>query len=779
MSTMAAWLIYCGVVGAVLTAGAFAWEYSARWSGRPARWGWITALAGSVTLPWLLRLVPERAWPEMMPAALHALPTAPVLLEPIAMAGDGPAAVYWNALEFGIFAWAVLSVLMLAWLGWAVASIAVSRREWRATELDGERVFISGDTGPAALGLREGLVVVPAWALELRDDVRALLLAHEREHVHAGDPRLLFGGLLCVAAMPWNPLVWVQLLRLRNAIELDCDARVLARGVNPRAYGTLLLEVGRRRGSSPLVMATFAEPRVFLEERIRRIAKWPLQRSRGRAAAFAVLALVLFATALSARDPLRPGAGAVRGVELLPLGGAARAETLELDPAGNPIYRDMEPIHAVDPDVAHGAALEVRPLPLMASDTPPAGRRVEDGPVFTPMTVRPELRNPEEVARSLSANYPASLRDAGIGGTVDLWFYIDAEGTVRDVRLAQSSRYPALDEAALLIAPVMRFSPAMNRDARVAVWVQVPLTFSARARQQPAAADRAGLLRERLDAAPPPVAAPQRGEAQARTTRPAGGAPRLLNVADVQRELVRGYPPLLRDAGIGGTVVAYLYVDASGSVQRVQLGASSGHSPLDEAALGVSRLMRFAPGTRDGAPAAAWVALPISYGGAAVPLLQPAADIFPHPPIPVEGRPGTAADAPGTVRLPLLRTEPPPPAAGDAVRDIGRLAERPVFTPMTVRPELRNVAEVQRVLIRSYPPMLRDAGIGGTAVVWFLIDDNGRVVQTRLSNSSGYTALDDAALAVAEAMLFSPALLRETRVPVWIEVPVVFAAGRP
>jgi outer membrane biosynthesis protein TonB len=36
---------------------------------------------------------------------------------------------------------------------------------------------------------------------------------------------------------------------------------------------------------------------------------------------------------------------------------------------------------------------------------------------------------------------------------------------------------------------------------------------------------------------------------------------------------------------------------------------------------------------------------------------------------------------------------------------------------------------VQRALERNYPPLLRDAGIGGTPVVWFFIDENGRVLK--------------------------------------------------
>jgi protein TonB len=129
--------------------------------------------------------------------------------------------------------------------------------------------------------------------------------------------------------------------------------------------------------------------------------------------------------------------------------------------------------------------------------------------------------------------------------------------------------------------------------------------------------------------------------------------------------------------------------------------------------------------------------------------------------------------APTTFDANPVENLPPPPTAAGADGD---LSAAPRFTPMTVRPELLNEGEVQRVLVRNYPPLLRDAGIGGTPVVWFFLDENGRVLRTLLSKSSGYPALDEAAMAVAQAMRFSPALNRDRRVQVWVEIPIVFTA---
>lgn len=116
---------------------------------------------------------------------------------------------------------------------------------------------------------------------------------------------------------------------------------------------------------------------------------------------------------------------------------------------------------------------------------------------------------------------------------------------------------------------------------------------------------------------------------------------------------------------------------------------------------------------------------------------------------------------------------------GDGVRPerivtAENVEDAPILTPFTVRPELKNRDQVARALQRAYPPLLRDAGVGGTAVVWILIDEDGTVIKAQLKSSSGHEALDQAALDAGKLMRFTPALNRDQRVKVWIELPIVF-----
>ena len=102
---------------------------------------------------------------------------------------------------------------------------------------------------------------------------------------------------------------------------------------------------------------------------------------------------------------------------------------------------------------------------------------IGDVPTFTPFTVAPVLRNRAEVGRALTREYPQLLRDAGIGGNCEVWIRISETGAVQDVQINNSSGYPALDQAALRVGQTMTFSPAMNRDKQVPVWVSIPITF--------------------------------------------------------------------------------------------------------------------------------------------------------------------------------------------------------------------------------------------------------------------------------------------------------------
>jgi TonB family protein len=131
--------------------------------------------------------------------------------------------------------------------------------------------------------------------------------------------------------------------------------------------------------------------------------------------------------------------------------------------------------------------------------------------------------------------------------------------------------------------------------------------------------------------------------------------------------------------------------------------------------------------------------------------------------------------APTTFEANPVANLPPPPVSSRSEPD---LQAAPQFTPYTVRPELRNPDAIRLLLVRYYPSMMKDAGLGGTVMLWVFIDEHGVVQRALVNKTSGFPSLDEAALKVVPEMLFSPAIFRDKRVPVWIELPLYFTTIR-
>lgn len=110
---------------------------------------------------------------------------------------------------------------------------------------------------------------------------------------------------------------------------------------------------------------------------------------------------------------------------------------------------------------------------------------------------------------------------------------------------------------------------------------------------------------------------------------------------------------------------------------------------------------------------------------------------------------------------------PPPPKAGSP-------KDRPSFIPRDVDPRATNDDEIRKLLRRFYPPMLKDAGIGGTVTLWLFVNENGDVEKWQVQKSSGYDAMDEAAGKVAQRMEFKPAMNRNEPIGVWVSRNITF-----
>jgi protein TonB len=90
--------------------------------------------------------------------------------------------------------------------------------------------------------------------------------------------------------------------------------------------------------------------------------------------------------------------------------------------------------------------------------------------------------------------------------------------------------------------------------------------------------------------------------------------PELLNREEVAGEIARSYPPLLRDAGVTGSVTLRMRIDSDGVVDGRSIEVlESTHDRFSEAASRVAQRLRFRPATVGGKPVPVWVTLPVTF----------------------------------------------------------------------------------------------------------------------------------------------------------------------
>lgn len=278
---MIAWMVYAALVTLALSAAAFTAERAARVRRRATRWVWLLALAGSLALPALITSVSLRL-PGMLqsgamppPIVLRDATSIPMSALLIPLGGTHPYGTPDHAAAWIRTGWFISSLIMLCML--FVSSLLLRRRQrdWQEATICGERVLMAPDTGPAVAGLLQPRIVVPTWLLQAPESQQRAVLAHERSHLDASDPRLIAVATALLVLMPWNPLLWWQFRRLRRAIEVDCDARVLRGGSDLVEYCETLLHVGQCRTVRLGLVPAMSESGSFLEQRIKLMLKKP------------------------------------------------------------------------------------------------------------------------------------------------------------------------------------------------------------------------------------------------------------------------------------------------------------------------------------------------------------------------------------------------------------------------------------------------------------------------------------------------------------------------
>src|SRR5206468_3567756 len=239
-------------------------------------------------------------------------------------------------------------------------------------------------------------------------------------HRAARDPHLLVGARVAIALMPWNPAIWYAARRLRLAIELDCDARVLRADPSPQRYGMLLLTIAQRRAAiRPALIPMLSESTTHLERRI--LAMTPSHRRLARVTA-------------------------VAGV-LVAAGALALACSVQSD----------APTAAANSKAARA--------PIAAGKSPYFEFQIEKP--ATPLPNNPAPR------------YPDVLRASKVQGEVVAQFVVDTSGRVETTTFkVLKSSHDLFTNSVKAALPNMRFRPAEVGGRKVKQLVQMPFVYS-------------------------------------------------------------------------------------------------------------------------------------------------------------------------------------------------------------------------------------------------------------------------------------------------------------
>lgn len=307
------------VISALLAAAGATAERGLRALRLPLRWSWIVSLTAATGLTGAA--VRAAAYPDQAavrsvttPSSARPAPaqgesrstevSAPT--EQVAQWGAWPvrASQWLSRLDLGLLIiWTLSSCAGLGMLITGALRLRAARRHWKAVVVAGRDVLVSPDVGPATAGILAPAIVIPGWALPLSPERLDMVVRHESEHAGSGDPLLLLSARLLVLLQPWNLPAWYCLHRLRVAVEIDCDARVLGADGDRATYASLLLDVGGHK-SGLRTSTALAGLSIPLERRIEMITDARHHGSAWHGLGALAVASLLAAVACTGRHPV-------------------------------------------------------------------------------------------------------------------------------------------------------------------------------------------------------------------------------------------------------------------------------------------------------------------------------------------------------------------------------------------------------------------------------------------------------------------------------------------
>lgn len=134
-----------------------------------------------------------------------------------------------------------------------------------------------------------------------------------------------------------------------------------------------------------------------------------------------------------------------------------------------------EPGEIKFPEPREDARLETKDVKEKDERRETEDAKAVSAPAMAPRQAR--LDAPPKPRRNIKPDYPKGSRQRGEQGEVVLEIRVNAEGAVDDVKVATSSGFVELDEAAVRAAKAAKFSPARSGRESVASVARLKLSF--------------------------------------------------------------------------------------------------------------------------------------------------------------------------------------------------------------------------------------------------------------------------------------------------------------
>jgi TonB family protein len=310
--------------------------------------------------------------------------------------------------------------------------------------------------------------------------------------------------------------------------------------------------------------------------------------------------------------------------------------------------------------------------------------------------------------------YPFELLRASVSGTAEVRFLVSPRGKVEQAVVIKATR-PEFGQAFLAMLDEWRFRPAVKDGKPTWAVLDIQQQFSDSGGDAPVSAWAKYLLNELKKEKP--ALCP-------------------LKDLDIAPQLLARHLPVFPSALVGkvaeGQVTIEFLIDHNGDVQLPRV-VSATHPAFGYAAMQGASAWKFAPPTSHGKPVDVRAQISIDF-------------ITPKPV-------ATASMIP--VDLAHLN--------GVQVINLADLDQQPVIR---FQPPI------------YYPGTTRSEGITGTVRVGFICDSEGHVRDTHVVTSSGFSELDQAAVAGIAKWIFKPGRKNGQPVNVRMEIPITFGLNR-